>query len=64
LECRWKWNSTFGRAIPLREFEKWEKGWIRHSKEDWVYRLLHVVKREAILQVGLLNEEFFAYSRM
>jgi hypothetical protein len=56
-----KWNSTFGRAIPLRELKNGKKVGSGIQKIDWATGCCMLIKREAILQVGLLNEQFFAY---
>ncbi len=56
-----KWSPTLGRAIPLRELKNRKKGRSGIQKIDWATGCCMLIKREAILQVGLLNEQFFAY---
>lgn len=56
-----KWVSTLGRAIPLQELKNEKKVGSGIQKIDWATGCCMLIKREAILQVGLLNEQFFAY---
>jgi GT2 family glycosyltransferase len=56
-----KWNPTLGRAISLLELKNEKKGGSRIQKIDWATGCCMLIKRETILQVGLLNEQFFAY---
>ncbi|MFT4855817.1 MAG: GT2 family glycosyltransferase [Algoriphagus sp.] len=56
-----KWDPTLGRAIPLRELKNGKKVVPKIQNIDWATGCCMLIKREAILQVGLLNEQFFTY---
>lgn len=56
-----KWNSWLGRAITRLELQKGKDSKSGFRKLDWATGCCMLIKREAILQTGLLNEQFFAY---
>ncbi len=56
-----KWSFPLGRAISLLELKPEKKIGSGIQKIDWATGCCMLIKREAILQIGLLNEQFFAY---
>lgn len=56
-----KWNSTFGRAITLGDREPVAEYRVKNPALDWATGCCMLISREAILQTGLLNEQYFAY---
>lgn len=56
-----KWNPTLGRAISLLELKTRNNPGAGVQNIDWATGCCMLIKREAILKVGLLNEQYFAY---
>lgn len=56
-----KWNSILGRAISILELKNEKKGRADIKKMGWATGCCMLIKRDAILEVGLLNEQYFAY---
>ncbi|WP_339706712.1 glycosyltransferase family 2 protein [Algoriphagus aquimarinus] len=56
-----KWNSILGRAITLGDRRN-RLEYNAHSQAlDWATGCCMLISREALLDVGLLNEQYFAY---
>ncbi|MCS5490997.1 glycosyltransferase family 2 protein [Algoriphagus limi] len=56
-----KWQKTLGRAITLGDRQNIQDYLIKTEQLDWATGCCMLVKREAILETGLLNEQYFAY---
>ena len=56
-----KWNAWLGRAITRLELKKIKYAKIGFHKLDWATGCCMLISKEAILQAGLLNEQYFAY---
>lgn len=56
-----KWVSNLGRAITMGDREPLADYRFNKSELDWATGCCMLISREAILRVGLLNEQYFAY---
>lgn len=56
-----KWVPLIGRAITLGDREPVADYRSKKSDLDWATGCCMLISREAILQTGLLNEQYFAY---
>lgn len=56
-----KWVSNLGRAITMGDREPLADYRFNKSELDWATGCCMLISREAIQNVGLLNEQYFAY---
>lgn len=56
-----RWSSLFSRAITLEDRKNLEDFSLSDRKLDWATGCCMLLSREAILDAGLLHEQYFAY---
>ncbi|TFV95688.1 glycosyltransferase family 2 protein [Algoriphagus kandeliae] len=56
-----KWQKLLGRAITLGDRKNIQSYSPKTEELDWATGCCMLIKREAILEAGLLNEQYFAY---
>ncbi|WP_339866915.1 glycosyltransferase family 2 protein [uncultured Algoriphagus sp.] len=56
-----KWNQLLCRAITSGDRKKLEEYKAKDSKLDWATGCCMLITRNALLEVGLLNESYFTY---
>ncbi len=56
-----KWNSFLGRAITLGDRKLKANYLIKSEFLDWATGCCMLIKREALVEVGLLNDSYFTY---
>ncbi len=56
-----KWNDFFGRAITMGDRKPMSEYSLKDTSLDWATGCCMLISRSALLEVGLLNESYFAY---